>query len=182
MWIRSWSGFNKRLKRCECRYYLGTRYVSKTFSIFQCGVISVKYEEVISWLVTYKRTQGFKIGCFPSILACQLTGETRIRSIVIVYALANPLYFLQFNFLCIWIRFYLQQHRCFELFDNGKSRGSLKKNTKKKMELIDYLMCGLAGLLVVLFIVGALAETCLKGLKTKTNKPPKGPFYILKIR
>ena len=50
------------------------------------------------------------------------------------------------------------------------------------MELIDYLMCGLAGLLVVLFIVGALAEICLKRLKTKTKKPPKGPFYILKIR
>ena len=50
------------------------------------------------------------------------------------------------------------------------------------MELIDYLMYGLAGLLVVLFIVGALAETCLKRLKTKTKKPPKGPFYILKIR
>ena len=68
------------------------------------------------------------------------------------------------------------------MYDNGKSRASLKKNTKKKMELIDYLMCGLAGLLVVLFIVGALAETCLKRLKTKTKKPPKGPFYILKIR
>ena len=50
------------------------------------------------------------------------------------------------------------------------------------MELIDYLMCGLAGLLVVLFIVGALAETCLKGLKTKTKKPPEGSLYILKIR
>ena len=68
------------------------------------------------------------------------------------------------------------------MYDNGKSRASLKKNTKKKMELIDYLMCGLAGLLVVLFIVGALAEICLKRLKTKTKKPPKGPFYILKIR
>ena len=76
----------------------------------------------------------------------------------------------------------LQQKRYFHLFDYGKSRGSLKKNTKKKMELIDYLMCGLAGLLVVLFIVGALAETCLKGLKTKTKKPPEGSFYILKIR
>ena len=50
------------------------------------------------------------------------------------------------------------------------------------MELIDYLMCGLAGLLVVLFIVGVLAETCLKGLKTKTKKLPKGSFDILKIR
>ena len=50
------------------------------------------------------------------------------------------------------------------------------------MELIDYLMCGLAGLLVVLFIVGALTETCLKRLNTKTKKPPKGPFYILRIR
>ena len=76
----------------------------------------------------------------------------------------------------------LQQKRYFHLFDYGKSSGSLKKNTKKKMELIDYLMCGLAGLLVVLFIVGALAETCLKGLKTKTKKPPEGSLYILKIR
>ena len=50
------------------------------------------------------------------------------------------------------------------------------------MELIDYLMCGLAGLLVVLFIVGVLAETCLKRLKTKTKKLPKGSFDILKIR
>ena len=49
------------------------------------------------------------------------------------------------------------------------------------MELIDYSICGLAGLLVVLFIVGALGETCLKRLKTKTKKPPKGLFYILKI-
>ena len=77
---------------------------------------------------------------------------------------------------------FLQQKRCFHLFDYGKSRGSLKKSTEKKMELIDYSICGLAGLLVVLFIVGALGETCLKGLKTKTKKPPKGPFYILKIR
>ena len=68
------------------------------------------------------------------------------------------------------------------MLDYGKSRGSLKKNTEKKMELIDYLMCGLAGLLVVLFIIGALTETCLKRLNTKTKKPPKGPFYILRIR
>ena len=47
------------------------------------------------------------------------------------------------------------------------------------MELIDYSMCGLAGLLVVLFIVGALAETRSKRLKTKPKKPPEGPFYIL---
>ena len=77
---------------------------------------------------------------------------------------------------------FLQQKRCFHLFDYGESRGSLKKSKEKKMELIDYSICGLAGLLVVLFIVGALGETCLKGLKTKTKKPPKGPFYILKIR
>ena len=50
------------------------------------------------------------------------------------------------------------------------------------MELSDYLMCGLAGLLVVLFIVGVLAESCLKRLKTKTKKLPKGSFDILKIR
>ena len=82
----------------------------------------------------------------------------------------------------MYLNLFLQQKRCFHLLDYGKSRGSLKKNTEKKMELIDFLMCGLAGLLVVLFIVGALAETCLKRLKTKTKKPPKGPFYILKIR
>ena len=76
----------------------------------------------------------------------------------------------------------LQQKRCFHLLDYGKSRGSLKKNTEKKMELSDYLMCGLAGLLVVLFIVGVLAESCLKRLKTKTKKLPKGSFDILKIR
>ena len=68
------------------------------------------------------------------------------------------------------------------MLDYGKSRGSLKKNTEKKMELSDYLMCGLAGLLVVLFIVGVLAETCLKRLKTKTKKLPKGSFDILKVR
>ena len=82
----------------------------------------------------------------------------------------------------MYLNSFLQQQRCFDLLDYGKSRGSLKKNTEKKMELIDYVMCGLAGLLVVLFIVGALGETCLKWLKTKTKKPPKGPFYILKIR
>ena len=76
----------------------------------------------------------------------------------------------------------LQQERCFFLLDYGKSRGSLKKNMEKKMELSDYLMCGLAGLLVVIFIVGVLAETCLKRLKTKTKKLPKGSFDILKIR
>ena len=82
----------------------------------------------------------------------------------------------------MYLNLFFQQKRCFHLLDYGKSRSSLKKNTEKKMELIDFLMCGLAGLLVVLFIVGALAETCLKRLKTKTKKPLKGPFYILKIR
>ena len=82
----------------------------------------------------------------------------------------------------MYLNSFLQQKRCIQLFDYGKSRGSVKKNTEKKMELIDYLMCGLAGLLVVLFIVGALAEICLKRLKTTTKKPPKGPFYILRIR
>ena len=81
----------------------------------------------------------------------------------------------------MYLNSFLQQKRCFHLFDNGKSRGSLKKNTEKKMESIDYLICGLAGLLVVLFTVGVLGETCLKALNTKTKKPPKGPFYILKI-
>ena len=45
-------------------YYLGEPIMlAKHSQIFQCGLISVKYEEGISWLVTYKCThKGFKIG------------------------------------------------------------------------------------------------------------------------
>ena len=66
--------------------YLGEPIMlAKHSQIFQCDLISVKYEEGISWLVTYKcKHKGFKIGCSLSILSCQWTGETRIRRILIV--------------------------------------------------------------------------------------------------
>ena len=74
--------------------------------IFQCGVISVKYEEAISWLVTYKRTQGFKIGVFP--VNFSLSVNRRDSNSEHRYSLCSGQSTLlsQFNFLVIWLRFF----------------------------------------------------------------------------
>ena len=47
---------------------------------------------------------------------------------------------------------------CFNTHKHGKRRQSMKGSSKTKMDIGDYVLCGLAGFLIVIVIIGTLWE------------------------
>ena len=71
---------------------------------------------------------------------------------------------LKFSFLTS------QQNKCFNIYSSGKYRHAIKWTTANEKKVTDYILFGLAGLLLVFLIIGTLWETWSRRQKKQISR------------
>ena len=69
---------------------------------------------------------------------------------------------------------------CLNTQKHGKRRQSMKGSSKRNMDVGDYVLCGLAGLLIVIVIIGTLWEAFSRVRQRDLQGLQKALFFNFK--